>query len=1442
MSAMQPEGMWKPTLVSAVAATVTATSRNSDPAGVFRWVEDTGCMADAAGPNSVSRANADGHGGEAVTNTAQHGGEAKGPAKPRTTNSPELRHTVTQRAHADGAARAAGSTASEDTAGRSSDTEVGTGDKDDAAEPKSADMRLESLAPRYVEKQHGTYLRRLEEAVKDPDNQNIAVTGRYGAGKSSVLDEFARKRGKKVLRLAISTLAPGEEGESTTNRIQKEIVKQLLYGASAKVGRTSRFNKIAVLSWRQAWLQSALVVVPVGVLAYLFGVLPHMKWPGSDAAVFWRVLVWLGAAVLVTGLGSVVRMLTYGRFNVSDVSAGGAALTLTAAPKTFFDKYIDEIVHYFAQEAKDFVVFEDLDRFEDPYIFEALRELNVLLNSTPERRREPGATGSHQSEPLRFIYAVRDSVFSKIDTSPAKNRRETENSNANGSAQDPDSAAQSEPPTTSGGARVPELDEAAAETKRANRTKFFDIVIPLVPFISHRNARDLLAGLLEERGITGIERRLVNTVARHCTDMRLMRNMCNEYLVFRERLLEPVEPAKAAPDLDSTHLFALVVYKNFHLEDFENITRRDSDLDRLYDLAQRLVRESIAGLNRRKRDLESKDKRVRTRDRDAERMGKLLSEYADLRLQNNPYGWTVPRFSVGSTLYSPEDLATYEFWAAVAEARSLTIAVANSETSNQHRNLATLDENWLTTFVPDALQAHRWTEFDDAKAARPLADIEADIDLLRSATFEDLVKAPQFTLTPTDREALRLLPRPEPEHPQTFAQLAAATLKSKLAAELVRRGYIDRNFSLYAAQFYGNFTGVDVATFMVQHVQPNVMSINYDLSRHRVGDNEGAAANLLAEAEDAGEELLESVAAWNIDIVNHLLTSDRAAAGVVAGQLIASWASEEPREFLSAYFTSERAEREKLASLLAACRWRHVYSYLVSDDGVPTSARASLVNAAVGGFDTHTTYELDDEVRDFIETHYRDMSLLCDEEPLDESDDVPGRTEGQPFEPRLDRVDTLLQRTRVLFAQLRPLRPDVRERAVFGGHYKLTAENLRTALGLSDDEGVPLEAARGRGDVYKRCWQGLSSYLDAVANDERTDYAVNTPETLVAVLEDLVADFEDGEVADTGSGAVAELLAHTAPAATLHQLQDAPESTWSALATATMFRASLANFERYRAARGGDVDEHLGGLLERAGRVHVDEDGDSIDTDGSELDRQDAAVAILNAGMLATQVRVDLATSLEPAAPLVVGNIGWEASDLFARLIAADLVADDEVTFARLRLGGWAALGPAIKLSGRIESFLSPELLDGMVADALSDAGTAVKVAGEVLGNATSYVSEDDWAALKAVAKYADEHAVALDPAVVVRIARVGASHSDQDVARVLRLLDAASPAAVADHVVETFMHLGDPYNRIAIVRDSFELNFDDVHDRLLRILQSENRISRGYPRIPKRRYSVTVN
>jgi ABC-type transport system involved in cytochrome bd biosynthesis fused ATPase/permease subunit len=56
--------------------------------------------------------------------------------------------------------------------------------------------------------QHGTYLRHLQEAVAAPKNFNIALAGRYGTGKSSVLDRFAALNKKTTMRIAISTPGP----------------------------------------------------------------------------------------------------------------------------------------------------------------------------------------------------------------------------------------------------------------------------------------------------------------------------------------------------------------------------------------------------------------------------------------------------------------------------------------------------------------------------------------------------------------------------------------------------------------------------------------------------------------------------------------------------------------------------------------------------------------------------------------------------------------------------------------------------------------------------------------------------------------------------------------------------------------------------------------------------------------------------------------------------------------------------------------------------------------------------------------------------------------------------------------------------------------------------------------------------------------------------------
>lgn len=1313
----------------------------------------------------------------------------------------------------------------------------------------SAAKPLQSLTPCYDADQHETYLRRLEEAIREPRNLNIALTGRYGAGKSSVLDQFQADHRKTTQRLAIATLAPGEEGETTTNRIQKEIVKQLVYGASEKVGKNSRFSKIAVLSKPRAVWESVVVVGCFGTLLYLLGWLPDIKWTGAGESTPVRVTAWVGAAALATAALAILRVLTFGRL-LSDVSAAGAGLTLADKPDTFFDKYLDEIVHYFSREARDIVIFEDLDRFEDPHIFEALRELNILLNETPERRAKrrgnrPGRLLRHVlgslpgdipsvltaklpyrwanralglGTPLRFIYAVKDSVFEKLDFSTAMASWSVPVGAADNTVKtvpdDPTAVVDSREGAARGTERP--FDAAAAETLRANRTKFFDIVIPLVPFISHRTARDLLLDLLAQRGITGIERRLVNTVAQHSTDMRLLRNMCNEYLVFAERLLESGRPA---PGMDESRLFALIAYKNFHLEDFENITRRDSDLDCLYDLHVRLQRSAIAAAEARKRALLAGRVLLHTRADTAERLGRRLRQYAAAELRNNQYGFRYSRFVVGTTTYSGDEVTEYSFWAAVARAQSLKILGASGASGGQTMEFANFDRAGLEMFVPEGLDADQWSEYDEKATQAELAELEGNMERLRRADFKDLAAMPEFKL----QDATSAEPSTD-EGPLTFEELLTATMKSELARDLVRRGYIDRNFSLYAAQFYGDFTGVDVANFMVQHVQTNTMAVDYDLSR------DGAVANLLTEAEDAGEELLHSHAAYNIDIVNHLLATDDPGVGDVIDHLIAAGPDDDARTFLAAYFTAETARRAELAARLTVHRWSEVFTYLVEDDGVPADVRPALVSAALCSFVSGAGYRLDDYVREFITSHYRDMAACTGPYPP---------TAGDPPAEAKDvaqRVAGAIDKAGIVIPQLAALDEQLRRRIVEIDRYELTADNLRSALGISDD--VSLDNVQQDQTVYDRCLSDLPAYLAAVRDDSETDFAVRTVATLQTVLEDLSPVEDETEQAEVDGDDLAGLLALASPQAQMRRLRDAPTSTWPALAEAGLFRSSLANIEDYRTAVGS-IDAALAALLARSGTVHVDEPGDVTAADGSECDRDAAAIAILNTTLLPTATRVALAASAEPKLPLPVDDITAEASDLFALLLGRDLVADDDTSFEHFHAGGWPAIGPAISTSTKIGDFISPPLVQGMISDLLADPACPEKVAREVVTNIEDFEPNDDWAALKAAAHYADSHQIALSPDTVLRIARVADESSDRQTPLVLRLLAAARPTATADQVIDAFGLLGDPYVRITETGAKFDVDQDTAHEQLLAILAADGRISRRSKR--GRNYAVTV-
>ncbi len=199
-----------------------------------------------------------------------------------------------------------------------------------------------------------------------------------------------------------STSSVSIQATTPTKSIQREIVEKLLYEVPAKMPG-SRFERIERFRWKRELGVATLTGLLVAVVFLLTG------WSTQIATVFRPLLdagLWIHLIVLLVGTGTMfgIRWLAYGRIHIKQFSAGAATVTLDDKSVSYFDQYLDEIVHFFEVSKKqDAVIFEDIDRFNNSHIFYTLRSLDTLLNGAPQIKKK-----------IRFIYAIKDSIFDKI--------------------------------------------------------------------------------------------------------------------------------------------------------------------------------------------------------------------------------------------------------------------------------------------------------------------------------------------------------------------------------------------------------------------------------------------------------------------------------------------------------------------------------------------------------------------------------------------------------------------------------------------------------------------------------------------------------------------------------------------------------------------------------------------------------------------------------------------------------------------------------------------------------------------------------------------------------------------------------------------------------------------------------------------------------------------
>lgn len=436
------------------------------------------------------------------------------------------------------------------------------------------DIKYTSLLPELINEKDDAYaivedLRNvLEVAFDGKEIKNIALTGPYGSGKSSILKTLKMVLPKErcVLELSLATLRVDDTSlveyqtdnqfshdksaetiteEELNRKIEYSILQQLIYRERIDDVPNTRMRRIKHIPTNRLCKYSLYFVL--FILAFFIAFEPSWGRIDSLYNLFGiRCLNLIADMVSVTymlwGIFEILRILipSYANSKLDKLNLKDGVIELSE-DTSIFNRHLDEILYFFQATNYDVVFIEDLDRFGTSKIFLKLRELNFLLNASKAVERH-----------IVFLYAVKDDIF-----------------------------------------------------KDEERAKFFDYISTVIPIINPSNSKAKLKKALEERGLTAneISDDDLSEMAFFIKDMRILKNIANEYTQYRQQLCSKNQ------QLNHTKLLAMIVYKNYHPQDFALLHHRQGKIYDCFCLKPILIKKLLSRFAEERKNLDEMRKK-----------------------------------------------------------------------------------------------------------------------------------------------------------------------------------------------------------------------------------------------------------------------------------------------------------------------------------------------------------------------------------------------------------------------------------------------------------------------------------------------------------------------------------------------------------------------------------------------------------------------------------------------------------------------------------------------------------------------------------------------------------------------------------------------------------------------------------------------------------------
>ena len=483
------------------------------------------------------------------------------------------------------------------------------------------------------------------------------------------------------------------------------------------------------------------------------------------------LIVAAGLCIFVFSL-TVVHLLPRG-LRIDSFSAAGATLALDKGEHSYFNKYRDELIYLFEANRFDIVIFEDIDRFDDLSIFVELRNLNFILNHAP------GVISCVRGHRVKFIFAVKDSLF------------------------------------------VPGDESDSSVVKGSGRTKLFDQIISVVPFASKMNAFDLALSVFEndisEMDYTEEKDRfeeLLRLAAPYIADMRLLYSVHNDYLIMVQEM-GPITSGGASPlGLTFTGVLAIAIVKNVRPDEYEKMRLGNSVFDELYRIHSDAVQARLSSLRPAQAACHSLLNETNDEMSRFLYLGKKLIESLNKRTGN--LGSIVingKEFSVNGS--SGDAIYEVAFWRRLFSLAPSEDISLKWRSYNDVFNLS--KDSFIDMFIPGLPYAGIRGNDIDKLTKMDETGLSKEIERLQGADFDT-----DWSLPSRNGK--------DPEETE-FKNCAWSVLGDDLLFELVYNGFIRKDFNLYVAK-YPSDARARAIDFITHCYERNVQNVDMFLDEN----------------------------------------------------------------------------------------------------------------------------------------------------------------------------------------------------------------------------------------------------------------------------------------------------------------------------------------------------------------------------------------------------------------------------------------------------------------------------------------------------------------------------------------------------------------------------------------------------------------------------------